>query len=114
MEKKGRKGPVSGSCLLPELCAATRGAGMGHPPRPAHPPQSLSVCKGLAGTGSNKQSQAAKMQGPIMQFMDFPGLFVLSHQLPGALQKKVLAKGRLVLGLKGGLLPGLSWVFPSV
>lgn len=54
------------------------------------------------------------MQGLIMQFMDFPGLFVLSHQLPGALQRKVLANGRLVLGLKGGLLPGLSWVFPSV
>lgn len=54
------------------------------------------------------------MQGLIMQFMDFPGRFVLSHQLPGALQKKVLAKDRLVLGLKGGLLPGLNWVFPSV
>lgn len=67
-------------------------AGAGHPPGPAHPPQSLSVCKGLSGTGSNKQSQAAKMQGLIMQFMDFPGRFVLSHQLPGALQKKVLAK----------------------
>lgn len=49
-----------------------------------------------------------------MQFVDFPGLFVLSHQLPGALQKKVLAKDRLVLGLKGGLLPGLSRVCPSL
>lgn len=48
-----------------------------------------------------------------MQFMDFPGRFVLSHQLPGALQKKVLAKDGLVLGLKGGLLPGLNWVSPS-
>ena len=45
----------------------------------------------------------------MMQFMDFPGLFVLSHKLPGALQKKVLAKGRLVIGLKGGLLSGLGW-----
>ena len=50
----------------------------------------------------------------MMQFMDFPGLFVLSHQLPGALQKKVLAKGRLVIGLKRGLLSGLSWALPSV
>lgn len=54
------------------------------------------------------------MQGLIMQFMDFPGLFVLSHQLPGALQKKVLAKGRLAVGLKGGLLSSLGWVLPSV
>lgn len=38
-----------------------------------------------------------------MQFMDFPGLFVLSHQLPGALQRKVLAQVSLVLGVKGGL-----------
>lgn len=85
----------------------------GHPLGPAHPPQSLSVCKGLSGTGSNKQSQAAKMQGLIMQFMDFPGRFVLSHQLPGALQKKVLAKDGLVLSLKGGFLPNLNWVFPG-
>lgn len=48
-----------------------------------------------------------------MQFMDFPGRFVLSHQLPGALQKKVLAKDGLVLSLKGGFLPNLNWVFPG-
>ena len=53
------------------------------------------------------------MQGLIMQFMDFPGRFVLSHQLPGALQKKVLAKDGLVLSLKGGFLPNLNWVFPG-
>lgn len=49
-----------------------------------------------------------------MQFMDFPGLSVLSHQRPGALHRKVLEKDSLVLGLKGGLLAGLSWVFPSI
>lgn len=54
------------------------------------------------------------MQGLMMQFMDFPGLFVLSHQLPGALQEKVLAKGKLVVGLNGGLLSGLGWALPSV
>lgn len=82
--------------LLPTLPKQHRGGGLfrdlclaraGHPPGPTQPPQSLSVCKGLSGTGSNKQSQAAKTQGLIMQFMDFPGLFVHSHQLPGALQK---------------------------
>lgn len=54
------------------------------------------------------------MQGLIVQFEDFPGLCVLSHQLPGALGRKVLAEGRLVFGLKGGLLTGPSWVFPSI
>ena len=38
------------------------------------------------------------MQGLIVQFEDFPGLCVLSHQLPGALGRKVLAEGRLVFG----------------
>lgn len=90
------------------LCVVGHLAGAGHPPGPTHPPQSRSVCKGLSGTGSNKQSQAAKMQGLIMQFMGFPGLFVLFPQLPGARQRKVLAKARLALGLEGGLLPGLS------
>lgn len=68
------------------ICVVGSLPGRGRPPTgPTHPPQSLSVCKGLSGTGSNKQSQVAKTQGLIMQFTDFPGLFVLSHQLPGAL-----------------------------
>lgn len=54
------------------------------------------------------------MQGLIRQFVDFPGLCTLSHQLPGALGRKVLAEDRLVFGLKRGLLTGPSWVFPSM
>lgn len=60
----GRQGTAcSWKLPVPSVCALGRLAGAGHPPGPAHPPQSCSVCKGLSGTGSNKQSQAAKTQG---------------------------------------------------
>lgn len=120
------RGVVGGDLIptLPQLCrvAAAEVACLGKLPAPSvlgpqgqathqvqlTPHQSGSFCKGLLGTGSNKQSQAAKMQGLIMQCMEFPGPFVLSHQLPRALQKKVLEKDRLVPGFTGGLLPGLT------
>lgn len=76
---------------------------------PAHPPQSPSVWKGLSGTGNNKQSQAAKMQGLIMQFMDFSRPLCTLPPAAWALQKKVLAKGRLAVGLKRWPLSSLSW-----
>lgn len=59
--------------------------------------------KGFRGQEAINRVKRAKMRGLIVQFMDFPGLCVFFHQLPRAMQKKLLAKDLLAPGFTGGL-----------